>query len=79
MNSLSGLNQIVWHQRPTGLPTWGIPLATGGLVTALFSMTDRNFWQCISQIECTANADLLFQAFIILLIGIFIGFLMRHK
>ncbi|MFA5924201.1 MAG: hypothetical protein WC856_23390 [Methylococcaceae bacterium] len=62
------------------LATLGIPLATGGLVTALFSMTDRNLWQCIFQdIECTANSDLFFQALIVLVIGIFIGFLMRNK
>lgn len=62
------------------LANWGIPLATGGLVTALFSMTDRNLWQCIFQdIECTANPDLMFQAFIIVVIGISIGFLMRNK
>lgn len=64
------------------LTTWGIPLATGGLVAALFSMTDRNLWQCIFQdIECTANPDLLIQTAIVMVIGfgIYIGFLMRNK
>lgn len=64
------------------LANWGIPLATGGLVTALFSMTDRNLWKCVFQdVECTANPDLLFQSAIVLalVIGIFIGFLIRNK
>ena len=63
------------------LATWGIPLAAGGLVAALFSMADRNIWECVFQsIECTANPDLVSQSAVVLItIGLLTWFFRRNK
>jgi hypothetical protein len=44
------------------LANLGIPLAAGGLITALFSMNDFKLWQCsIGTTECSVNVDMLLQ------------------
>ncbi|WP_031436016.1 magnesium transporter CorA family protein [Methylobacter tundripaludum] len=53
------------------LTIWGVPLATGGLVTALFGMSDFHILQCVPlSNNCSVNWDLLFQASI----AVFSGF-----
>ncbi|MGR9054132.1 MAG: hypothetical protein ACU84J_15950 [Gammaproteobacteria bacterium] len=64
------------------LAKFGIPLAAGGLLTALFSMSDFNMWECFQQkAVCTANPDLWFQFTVVitLLIAIPLGIWFWNK
>lgn len=64
------------------LASWGIPLALGGLITALLSMEDRNIWQCGFSIKnCVINSDLIFQSVaIVVLVIVSVNFFRRqHK
>ena len=48
------------------LASWGIPLAAGGLVAALFSMADLNIWDCITIGDnCTPDNDRIFQLLLV--------------
>lgn len=64
------------------LALWGIPLAVGGLVTALFSIGDINIWECWTTGQnCALDGDRFFQVLLVTVVmGVFVaGFRLKQR